>query len=297
VSPDHSHYGFYLSVQAAAIDFNMHRLFRLDFGGRAKDETTDGRSSSSSSSDRTPVSLISFWQSLAALPNHTNNATAVAVDDTDDDDKEENDNDDTQQQLIERQQQQQQQQQQQINQERQVLLLMLLAQVCALHDPTPRTFAVHARELFDRDILDLNAIRFVYDLGLMGRIIPTSSSSPSSSGFPLVLNDAARTAENGDDDGEASSPHPCSVQNHPLKLSRYQRDFTQIGIIATGGFGQVFHVRNHLDEREYAVKRVTNVQENDLPMVLREVQCLAAYTDHPNVVRYYTSWLESSWIP
>jgi serine/threonine protein kinase len=57
-------------------------------------------------------------------------------------------------------------------------------------------------------------------------------------------------------------------------------------------------VRNHLDEREYAVKRVVNIgnDHNDLQIVLREVQCLAACTDHPNVVRYYTSWLEPSWM-
>ena len=35
------------------------------------------------------------------------------------------------------------------DQERQVLLLMLLAQVCALHDPTPKTFTIHVVELLD----------------------------------------------------------------------------------------------------------------------------------------------------
>ena len=53
------------------------------------------------------------------------------------------------------------------DQERQVLLVMLLAQVCALHDPTPRTFTVHVLELFERGILDRDSIRFLFDLGLV----------------------------------------------------------------------------------------------------------------------------------
>ena len=51
--------------------------------------------------------------------------------------------------------------------ERQILLLMLLAQVCSLHDPTPRTFTVHVLSLFERGILDRESVRFLFDLGLV----------------------------------------------------------------------------------------------------------------------------------
>ena len=51
--------------------------------------------------------------------------------------------------------------------ERQILLLMLLAQVCALHDATPRTFTVHVLSLFERGILDHQSIRFLFDLDLV----------------------------------------------------------------------------------------------------------------------------------
>jgi len=51
--------------------------------------------------------------------------------------------------------------------ERQTLLLMLLAQVCSLHDATPRTFVVHVLALFERGILDSNSIRFLFDMGLV----------------------------------------------------------------------------------------------------------------------------------
>jgi len=38
--------------------------------------------------------------------------------------------------------------------ERQVLLIMLLAQVCSLHDSTPRTFVIHVLSLYERGVLD-----------------------------------------------------------------------------------------------------------------------------------------------
>jgi hypothetical protein len=59
------------------------------------------------------------------------------------------------------------------DQERQLLLLMLLGQVCALHDPTPRTFTAHVLEFFERGILDRGSIRFLYKLGL----VPSSYST------------------------------------------------------------------------------------------------------------------------
>ena len=54
-----------------------------------------------------------------------------------------------------------------VDHERQVLLLFLLAQVCALHDPTPRTFTVHVLGLFEQGILDREAIQFLFELFLI----------------------------------------------------------------------------------------------------------------------------------
>ncbi len=52
-------------------------------------------------------------------------------------------------------------------QERKILILMLLAQVCALHDSTPKTFIVHVLSLYERGILDYESIGFLFDLGLV----------------------------------------------------------------------------------------------------------------------------------
>jgi serine/threonine protein kinase len=291
------------------------------------------------------------------------------------------------------------------DQERQILLLMLLAQVCALHDPTPRTFTVHVLELFERGILDRHSIHFLFDLGL----VPSSSSlspphnnllmaSPSPAAGDLkhqqqqkeralsstklaiheeTASSATITSRSSTDDenkqramvtttrrtqmtyqlqrsleasairstleqqeeeeqqrqmrkvaaaaAAAASPPPrmatatstCpqnaspsptveeqqprtswSVEHHPLSLSRYVREFDEIVLLSSGSFGQVFHAKNKMDLRDYAIKRIpfaaTGYSRDSVQQVVREVQCLAV-CDHPNVVRYYTSWLEPTW--
>jgi hypothetical protein len=90
-----------------------------------------------------------------------------------------------------------------------------------------------------------------------------------------------------------------SVEHHPLSLSRYQREFHQLSLLATGSFGSVYHTIHKLEQRPYAVKCVTfstrGYYAETLSLVMREVRCLAQL-NHPNCVRYYTSWLEPSWM-
>lgn len=233
------------------------------------------------------------------------------------------------------------------DQERQLLLLMLLAQVCALHDPTPRTFTVHVLELFERGILDRESIRFLFDLGLVpaaGSPSNLLSLEPTNQAVSIDVNDdqvpatsiqkwsrdimpihpaleRAREAsairihlqrhesrekkskKKGRPTAQPSDPATLGkswkVENHPLYLSRYQREFTQIGLLAGGSFGQVFQATSKVDGRDYAIKRVafsaTGYSNESVTQVIREVRCLA-HCDHPNCVRYYTSWLEPSWM-
>ena len=202
------------------------------------------------------------------------------------------------------------------DQERQLLLLMLLAQVCALHDPTPRTFTVHVLELFERGILDRPSIRFLFDMGL----VPPSHHPPRPTNNLLTQEDTEsnsqlalrNTTVNNNNpavqrSSEASairqslhtSTTDWSVENHPLSLSRYQREFRQVKLLSSGSFGQVFQATNLLDGFDYAIKRVpfvsTGYSKDAVSEVAREVQCLAV-CDHPHVVRYYHSWLEPSWM-
>ncbi|ODV82703.1 hypothetical protein CANARDRAFT_30621 [[Candida] arabinofermentans NRRL YB-2248] len=72
--------------------------------------------------------------------------------------------------------------------------------------------------------------------------------------------------------------------------SRYVQDFEEVGILGRGGFGEVVKVRNKLDGRFYAVKKVRHT-EDKLAKILTEVLLLARL-NHQYVVRYYAAWLE-----
>ena len=306
-----------------------------------------------------------------------------------------------------------------VDHERQVLLLFLLAQVCALHDPTPRTFTVHVLGLFEQGILDREAIQFLFELGFVpssnvdsrdllairtpnsaspiktrnrrrslnnnnnARIIhddfssddifdrddseikaPVSTSSSSNnkietvntselalarptnvlhstrSAVPGVTSihsnqtlrsleasairekltehdnmhhDSIRKKKNKQKNSKNSSvdegpPSPVEndrqrswdVKQFPLSMSRYQREFKEIAPISSGSFGSVFRAIRELDGYEYAVKKITfdaaGYSNESIEQVIREVQCLAAVNDHPNIVRYYTSWWEPTWM-
>ncbi|XP_069769039.1 interferon-induced, double-stranded RNA-activated protein kinase-like isoform X3 [Narcine bancroftii] len=66
-------------------------------------------------------------------------------------------------------------------------------------------------------------------------------------------------------------------------------DFEELVEIAAGGFGKVYKAKKRLDDEFYAIKEIPYQDENSL----REVKSLAQM-DHPNIVRYYTCWLEES---
>lgn len=225
--------------------------------------------------------------------------------------------------------------------ERQILLLMLLAQVCALHDPTPKTFTVHVLELYERGLLERQAIAFLFDLGLVPEQSPSRllleaetiheestetmmNNNTSPTGLELTISPTAiqrmtqmnsraqevatirSRLEKEENTQTKNAAHPFDHSNsswatdqHPLSLSRYQREFKHGRLISSGSFGSVYYSTNVLDGKEYAIKRITfsasGYKNDSIQQVVREVRCLAQ-CDHPNVVRYYTSWLEPSWV-
>jgi serine/threonine protein kinase len=92
---------------------------------------------------------------------------------------------------------------------------------------------------------------------------------------------------------------PSTLEGIPLvRYSRYRSEFQELGSLGRGGFGSVFECKNLLDGRKYAIKKVAIQLFDDpqqtrdrLQRVLREVKILA-FLDHPNIVRYYTAWME-----
>lgn len=60
--------------------------------------------------------------------------------------------------------------------------------------------------------------------------------------------------------------------------------FQKLKKIGEGGFGEVFHVRHQLDEKEYAIKRMNKEENNSY-----EIRILSSL-EHKNIIRYYSSW-------
>lgn len=85
--------------------------------------------------------------------------------------------------------------------------------------------------------------------------------------------------------------------------NRYKTEFWELKRIGKGGFGTVFHVKNFVDNQEYAIKKIPldskRLQKwqtsgaKEVKALLKEIRTLARL-EHSNVVRYYGAWIEGA---
>ena len=75
--------------------------------------------------------------------------------------------------------------------------------------------------------------------------------------------------------------------------SRYNKDFVEEGRLGRGGFAEVFRARNKVDGQLYAIKKIKATSKSALDPVLSEATVLSRL-NHPNVVRYFASWIDDS---
>ena len=74
--------------------------------------------------------------------------------------------------------------------------------------------------------------------------------------------------------------------------SRYHTDFEELEKLGEGGFGQVTKVKNNLDQRIYAIKKIKiKIDEKEQTSILREVNLLSRL-NHVFIVRYFNAWRE-----
>lgn len=88
-------------------------------------------------------------------------------------------------------------------------------------------------------------------------------------------------------------------------ISRYATEFSEVKVIGRGSFGEVYHVKNHIDGQDYAIKKIPLSQrrlqqlqggnQNQLETIMKEIRTLARL-EHTNVVRYYGAWVEQAHI-
>ncbi|KAI4732593.1 Serine/threonine-protein kinase [Aureobasidium sp. EXF-12298] len=134
----------------------------------------------------------------------------------------------------------------------------------------PTAFELIPSEFFRSDLPIINA---EYSKGQRRQ----SSSMGFSGDFKSPI--ARRSRQNSLSVGEGPS------------FSRYTKDFTELGRLGKGGFGEVVKARNKLDGGVYAIKKVKQDSAAQLEHVLSEVMLLHRL-NHAYVVRYYSAWVE-----
>jgi translation initiation factor 2-alpha kinase 3 len=129
-----------------------------------------------------------------------------------------------------------------------------------------------------------------------------SSSSPKAISANLVgFRGTSQDIPLSPNAGVGSAPSLISGENRsPFKVeSVYESEYQEISTLGRGGYGQVFRARNHLDNQEYAIKKIVitsqrvkrYMEADQVDALLAEVRTLAKLY-HTNVVRYYHAWIE-----
>ncbi|XP_038592860.1 interferon-induced, double-stranded RNA-activated protein kinase-like [Micropterus salmoides] len=104
------------------------------------------------------------------------------------------------------------------------------------------------------------------------------STSTSGSGIFTDSSNSSKDQDAFKDKNRGNSPNE----------SRFTSDFDPMDCLGKGAFGCVYKARHKLLDRFYAVKIVCREEKS-----LREVGTLSDL-HHPNIVRYYTFWMEDS---
>lgn len=80
----------------------------------------------------------------------------------------------------------------------------------------------------------------------------------------------------------------------PNETSRYQSEFHVLELLGEGASGQVWKVKNKLDRRIYAVKKIILASRNvDINRRIKREVTTISRLFHKNVVRYYAAWIEN----
>lgn len=92
------------------------------------------------------------------------------------------------------------------------------------------------------------------------------------------------------------SPDPGNDQPQSREhSSRYHEEFEEILLLGKGASGEVWKVRNKLDRRFYAVKKIAmgaRDRESGLDKKIRREVTTVSRLLHKHIVRYYAAWVE-----
>lgn len=99
--------------------------------------------------------------------------------------------------------------------------------------------------------------------------------------------------ESEEGNNEFESPIEDFTREFTQETSRYKSEFITMERLGKGASGEVWKVRNRLDRRFYAIKRIV-LDQNDhgLNLKIRREVTTISRLFHKHVVRYYAAWIE-----
>lgn len=98
--------------------------------------------------------------------------------------------------------------------------------------------------------------------------------------------------EDGDDDYEYGTT-VMQRNDSSTMSSRYAEEFQELALLGKGAAGEVWRVRNKLDRRNYAIKKII-LKKKDAVLssrIRREVTTVSRLV-HKHIVRYYAAWVQ-----
>ncbi|KAK5111200.1 hypothetical protein LTR62_005228 [Meristemomyces frigidus] len=143
---------------------------------------------------------------------------------------------------------------------------------------------------FLRRIFSLNKRPSAFDL-LPAEFLRTNTDVFNNNVATQVLEQRRRPSSSTAYSGHRRLRTESSNVFEAVSMSRYLADFTELGRLGKGGFGEVAKARNKLDGGVYAIKKIKQAPQL-LDQVISEVMLLNRL-NHPYVVRYFATWVES----
>jgi hypothetical protein len=187
-----------------------------------------------------------------------------------------------------------------------LIIVSLLEYICNINGKSNQLFSVICDYLQQNGIIDDECVynedyskyRLLYNKFIASILSNKQQSLPS---IPNILsnkfdnNVPALTYDTHDiDNKDKYNNDKYNIDKlEDISDSRYITDFIEYDRIGKGGFGSVFRAYNKLDSNLYAIKKITidKLSDETDNFYLNEIRFLSKLS-HPNIVRYYTTWIE-----
>lgn len=160
------------------------------------------------------------------------------------------------------------------------------------HPASPRTSTTHRVQFHDGSAIEKEMLRQQEAFAAVRRL--------RTDGQPALRRETSGSQDVDEFDGDEDDDD-TEFEANALVVSgssRYQSDFIELGVLGRGGGGEVVKVRNRLDRRVYAVKKIVLESEEGRfaangalqnRKLRREVTTISRMM-HKNIVRYVDSY-------